>query len=67
MSTIQLRDINTGRLLKSRQISDDAGIQQKEDMALAMAGTIEHHDDFMYAVEVVEGVAKHKWKIGGLL
>ena len=67
MSTIQLRDINTGNVLATRQISDDAGIYQKEQLAEKMAEGIEHHLDFMYAVEVSDGVAKHKWKVGGLL
>lgn len=67
MSTIQLRDINTGELLSARQISDDAGVYQKEVMAEKMANTIENHLDFIYAVEVVDGIAKYKWKVGGLL
>ena len=67
MSTIQLRDINTGKILATRQISDDAGMYQKEALAEKMAEGVEQHDQFMYAVEVGDGVAKHKWKIGGLL
>lgn len=67
MSTIQLREINTGTILATRQISDDAGIFQKGELAEKMAEGVSEHLDFMYAVEVSNGIAKHKWKVGGLL
>lgn len=64
MSIIQIRDLNTGKLLKSQQISDDAGFYQKEQLAEKMAEGVEQHNDFIYAVEVdSDGVAKHKWAL----
>lgn len=67
MSTIQLREINTGDILATRQISNDSGIFQKERLAEKMAEGVSENLDFMYAVEIVDGIAKHKWKVGGLL
>ncbi|QDP60495.1 MAG: hypothetical protein GOVbin1096_123 [Prokaryotic dsDNA virus sp.] len=68
MSIIQIRDLNTGKLLRSQQISDDAGIYQKECLAEKLADSTECHDEFIYAVEVVNGVAKNKWSVyGGIL
>lgn len=63
MSIIQIRDINTGQVIKAQQISDDAGTQQKEDLAQRLSNQVENHKDFMYAVEVSHGIARRKWEL----
>jgi hypothetical protein len=51
MAYVQIRDIETGRILKSRQISDDAGSVLRRNMAESICSKNDISFEDSYVVE----------------
>lgn len=60
---LTIRDINTGDVIKSQQISDDAGNYQCVALAQKILTTMAQSNDDVYGVAERDGIAVFKFDI----